>query len=150
MILKSSRIIRASVQQCFDLTRSIDVHVYTARSITGKAVSGKTSGLAELGDVTTWSAQFFGLNFALTTKVITLQAPYELSEQLERGLFKKFEHVYSLHNLGDGTTELEDVFTFVSPFGWLGRLFDLCVLQKVMRHVMETRLDDIKRLAETS
>jgi hypothetical protein len=150
MILKSSRIIRASVQQCFDLTRSIDVHIYTARSIAGKAVSGKTSGLAELGDVTTWSARFFGLRFALTTRVIALHAPYEFSERLEHGRFKTFEHVYSLHDLSNGTTELEDTFTFVSPFGLLGTLFDTYVLQQLMRRVMETRLDDIKHLAETS
>jgi hypothetical protein len=148
MTLKSKRVIHAPIQCCFDLTRSIDVHVYTARGISGKATAGKTSGLAELGDITTWSAKFFGLRFNLTTKIVSSHAPYSFSERLERGIFKRFEHDYTLRDLGEGVTELEDAFTFVSPFGWLGAAFDNCILQNVLRKVMENRLDDIKQLAE--
>jgi ribosome-associated toxin RatA of RatAB toxin-antitoxin module len=148
MTLKSKRVIHAPIQRCFDLTRSIDAHVYTARGISGKATKGKTSGLAELGDSTTWSAKFLGLRFKLTTKVTNTQEPFSFSERLERGLFKRFEHDYTLRDLGDGTTELEDAFTFVSPFGWIGATFDNFILQRVLRKVMESRLDDIKQLAE--
>ncbi len=150
MKLMSKRTIRASMQRCFDLTRSVDVHVYTSQRIAGKAIAGKTSGLAELNDTTTWSARFFGVRFTLTTKVNSVQAPFEFSERQGRGLFKRFEHDYTLRDLGDDYTELGDTFTFVSPFGWLGSLVDTFILQRVMCKVMESRLEDIKRLAETS
>jgi hypothetical protein len=149
MKLVSKRIIHASIEHCFDLTRSIDVHVYTSRGIAGKALTGKVLGLANLGDTTTWSARFFGVRFRLTTNVTLVQAPVAFSERLERGLFARFEHDYTLRDLGEGPTELEDAFTFVSPLGWLGSLVDRFILQRVMREFMESRLDDIKQLAET-
>jgi hypothetical protein len=146
MRLVSKQTIDAPLERCFDLARSIDVHVYTARGISGKAIAGKTSGLADLGDTTTWSARFFGLRFRVTTKVVTMKKPFGFSERLERGLFKRFEHDYALRDLGNGVTELEDAFIFESPCGWVGKLFDRFVLQKVMRETMESRLDDIKHL----
>lgn len=148
MKLISKRLIHAPLERCFDLTRSIDVHTYTSRHIVGRAVGGKTSGLAEFDDTTTWSAKFFGLRFHLTTKVIKLNAPFAFSERLERGLFKRFEHDYTLRDLGNGVTELEDAFTFVSPLGFLGTFVDNNILKPVMQRTMESRLDDIKHLAE--
>lgn len=149
MKLVSTRTIHAPLERCFDLTRSVDVHVYTSRTIAGRAIGGKRHGLAALGDQTTWSARFFGIRCALTTEIQRCEAPHHLTDWLRHGAFLEFGHHYRLLELRTGQVELEDAFTFRSPGGWLGRVFDEWVLRPVMRRVMESRLDDIKRLAES-
>ena len=76
--LYTQTIINAPRERCFDLARSVDVHTLTARSIDGKAVAGRVSGLAEQGEWTTWSARFFGVRFRLTTQI----GVYRVSERL--------------------------------------------------------------------
>ncbi len=148
MKIQSTRLIKASAQQCFDLLRDIDVHTYTSRIISGKAIAGKTSGKSELHDSTTWSAKFFGLRFTLAVKITEYIAPTRLVESLEQGLFLEFGHVYTCQALDDSTTKVTDAFTFTSPFGLLGRIFDALILEPIMKRNLEARLADIQQLAE--
>ena len=43
---------------------------------------------------------------------------------------------------------MTDVFSYQSPFGLIGMLFDSVVLRGRMRAVMEARAETIKRAAE--
>ncbi len=146
MQLIQHRSINAPIERCFDLVCSIRAHEATS-SIDGRAVAGKTSGLSDLNDVTTWSARFFGLRFKLATRVTSFNPPFSLTENLERGLLLEFGHVYSLRMLESGLVELEDRFTFRSL---LGAWFDALVLKPIMNRTMSARLDGLKELAETS
>lgn len=141
--------INAPKQRCFDLARSVDVHTLTARTISGKAVAGRVSGLSALGDWTTWSARFFGVRFRLTTEITALNAPNSFSDTLRSGLFTHFGHVYTFEDIGGGQTRFTDTFSFQSPFGLLGTFVDCIVLRGRMKVVDEARADDIKSLAES-
>ena len=48
----------------------------------------------------------------------------------------------------DSETIMLDVFTFESPFGYLGRLVDALVLKRYMRVFLQERCNVIKRYAE--
>ena len=141
--------IHAPKKRCFDLARSVDVHTLTARTISGKAVAGRVSGLSSLGDWTTWSARFFGLRFRLTTEISTFDYPNGFSDTLRSGLFRHFGHVYTFEDIGGGQTRFTDTFSFQSPFGLLGAFVDRAVLRGRMKAVDEARAGDIKRLAES-
>jgi hypothetical protein len=142
-------IIRAPVARVFDLVRSVDVHTATSSTIGGRAVAGKISGLAELDDVTTYSARFFGLRFKLAARVTALESPHRMTESLERGLFSEFGHVYTLRLLESGAIELTDAFSFRSPFGFIGALFDSLILKPIMTRAMTARLEGLRRIAES-
>jgi hypothetical protein len=138
-------IVNAPIERLFDLVRSIGAHEATS-SIDGRAVAGKTLGLAALNDVTTWSARFFGFRFQISTRVTNFNPPFSLTENLERGLLLEFGHVYSLRILESGLVELEDRFTFRSP---LGAWFDALMFKPIMTRTMSARLNGLKELAET-
>ncbi len=147
--LHTQIIIHAPKQRCFDLARSVDVHTLTARTIGGKAVAGRVSGLSELGDWTTWSARFFGMRFRLTTEISAFDVPNSFSDTLRSGLFTHFGHVYTLEDLGGGQTRFTDTFSFQSPCGLLGAFVDRVVLRGRMKFVDEARACELKRLAES-
>lgn len=147
--LNTQTVINAPKQRCFDLARSVDVHTATARTISGKAVAGRVSGLSELGDWTTWSARFFGMRFRLTTEISAFDYPNCFSDTLRSGLFTHFGHVYTFEDVGGGQTRFTDTFSFQSPFGLLGAFVDRVVLQGRMKAVDEARAGDIKRVAES-
>jgi len=145
--LDFQRTIAASQEEVFDLCRSVDFHVEAARTIKARAIGHRTTGLATLDDQTTYSAAFFGMRFRLTTRITSFEQPRYFKEELVKGLFKKFSHHYRVSETNEGTL-LEDCFTFVSPLGWVGRLWDKFVLERVMIRVQNERLDAIKRKAE--
>jgi hypothetical protein len=145
MQLVQRQTVNAPIERLFDLVCSIQAHEATS-SIDGRAVAGKTLGLAALNDITTWSAQFFGLRFQIATCVTNFNPPFSLTENLERGLLLEFGHVYTLRRLESGLVELEDRFTFRSP---LGAWFDALVFKPIMTRTMSARLNGLKELAET-
>jgi hypothetical protein len=146
MQLVQHQTVNAPIERIFDLVRSIQAHEATS-SIDGRAVAGKTSGLAALNDVTTWSARFFGLRFKISTRMTSFNPPFSLTENLERGLLLEFGHVYTLRSLESGLVELGDCFTFRSP---LGAFFDALVFKPIMSRTMSARLNGLKELAETN
>jgi hypothetical protein len=146
MQLVQHQTVNAPIERLFDLVRSIQAHEATS-SIDGRAVAGKTLGLATLNDVTTWSARFFGLRFKISTRMTSFNPPFSLTENLERGLLLEFGHVYSLRSLESGLVELGDCFTFRSP---LGAWFDALVFKPIMTRTMSARLNGLKELAETN
>ena len=149
MKLVQQVVITAPIARVFDLVRSVDVHTATSGGIGGRAVGGKTSGLAETNDVTVWSARFFGLRFKLATRVTLIKSPHCIVEILERGLFSEFGHIYTLRPLESGAVELTDAFSFRSPFGVIGALFDGLILKPVMTRAMIDRLEGLRRIAES-
>lgn len=147
--LHTQVIINAPKQRCFDLARSVEVHTLTARTISGKAVAGRVSGLSALGDWTTWSARFFGMRFRLTTEITAFDGPNSFSDTLRSGLFTHFGHEYTFEDSGGGQTRFTDTFSFESPCGLVGAWVDKDVLRGRMKFVDEARAGDIKRLAES-
>lgn len=147
--LHTETVILAPIERCFDLARSVDVHTASACLIHGKAIGGRTAGLAALGDSTTWSARFFGMRFSLTTEIMEFDRPYRFSDVQCADLFTHFGHVYTFESRGPRQTVMVDEFTFQSPLGLVGSLFDRIVLCRRMQAVLEFRADFIKRVAES-
>ncbi len=149
IILRLETTIRAPVERCFDLARSVDLHAASASIIHGEAVGGCKTGLAEPGDCTTWSARFFGLRFSLATKITAYSRPHHFSDELQKGLFTRFGHHYAFRSDDALQTVMTDEFFFQSPFGFVGALFDQVVLRRKMGMVADFRIRYIKRVAES-
>ena len=139
----------APAARCFDLARSVPLHVDSSRSIGARAIGGRRHGLSGEGDETVWSARFCGLRFRMATRIAGFTYLTQFSDRLMRGLLRRFEHVYRCHPLPDGNCLLSDELTVEAPFGPLGRLMESLYLTRRMRHLVQQRLEHIKAVAES-
>ena len=141
-------LIHAPPERCFDLSRSIDLHVASTRQTGERAVGEVTSGLLGLGEEVTWSARHLGVRQTLTSRMTAFDRPRHFRDSMVRGAFRRFDHDHFFAARGEAT-EMRDVFDFESPLGPLGRLVDALVLERYLRRLLETRNDEIKRVAES-
>jgi len=70
--------IRSSIEICFDLSRSVDLHKLSTAKTNEEAVAGKTSGLMNLNETVSWRATHFFIRQELTTKITALIILYIL------------------------------------------------------------------------
>lgn len=140
--------INAPVKRCFDLSRSIDLHLISTKHTGEKAIAGKTSGLIELGQSVTWGARHYFIWQELTSKVVELSEPNFFADEMVKGAFKSFRHEHYFFNSG-GKTIMRDVFEFESPLGWLGRLFNFISLTAYMTSLLKQRNEVIRQVAES-
>ena len=148
-VLHISTSMKAPVEVVFDLSRSIDLHKISTSKTNEEAISGRTSGLIELGESVTWRAKHLGFTQVLTTKITAFDRPRYFVDEMVSGAFHSFkhEHIFSEEN---GLTVMKDIFTYQSPYGILGRLADSLFLKNYMRKFLIERNIVIKNFAETA
>jgi len=93
-VIEIDTLINASIQKCFDLSRSIDLHVHSMKHTNEVAITGVTSGLIHLNETVTWKAKHFGLFFTMTIKITAIQAPDYFVDEQVKGPFKKLKHTH--------------------------------------------------------
>jgi ligand-binding SRPBCC domain-containing protein len=133
---------------CFDLTRSIDLHIATTGDSGERAVAGVTTGLIGEGQEVTWSARHFGIRQSLTSRITAFDRPRHFRDSMVRGAFARFDHDHYFEPHDDGTRMI-DVFDYSAPLGILGRLAELLILNRYMRHLLVERALGIKAVAES-
>jgi len=139
--------INASIEICFDLARSIDLHIESTKHTGEKAIAGKTSGLIELGETVTWRAKHFGVWQSLTSKITEFERPNYFVDEMVSGAFKSFRHEHIFLSINDQTV-MKDIFAFESPCGWLGEFANFLFLGRYMQKLLMTRNEVIKQAAE--
>lgn len=127
-----------TVQESFDLARSIDLHVDSMTRSNERAIAGVTSGLIAHGDEVTWRARHFGIPFRMTSRITRMSAPHSFVDEQVNGPFRSFrhEHTFSDHA---GRTSMIDRVEFRAPFGVLGRVAERIVLARYLRRLIEQR-----------
>jgi ligand-binding SRPBCC domain-containing protein len=139
--------VHAPVERVFDLARSIDLHIRSERGRGEEAIAGRTSGLMELGETTTFRAKHLGIRRCLTSKMVALDRPRHFRDSMVAGTFARFDHDHFFEADGEFTI-MRDVFDYTSPLGVLGRLADTLFLRNYMKALVEERIYWIKRVAE--
>ncbi|MDP5275126.1 SRPBCC family protein [Chengkuizengella axinellae] len=148
-IIKISMFIDAPPKICFDLARSIEVHMETTTQTKEKVVAGRTSGLVELHESVTWEAVHFGIRQRLTAKITELEGPNMFVDEQVSGAFKHFKHTHEFIPHRGGTLMI-DTFDYTSPFGVIGKLADVLFLEKYMRTFLTKRNKRLKKIAENN
>lgn len=140
--------VRAPRERCFDLARSIDVHLESTARTGEQAVAGITTGLIGLGEQVTWRARHLGVWQTLTTKITVYDRPAHFRDSMLEGAFARFDHDHFFEAEGD-TCVMRDVFDFSSPLGPLGHLVDRLYLDGYMRRFLLERNELVKAVAES-
>lgn len=141
-------IINADIETVFDLSRSIDAHKASASTSGEHVVSGRDSGLAELGDRIRWRARHFGLWLELEVEITELTFPESFRDEMIDGNFKKMVHTHTFKEVVPGVTEMKDEFCFSSPFGLLGGVVDHLVMKRYLTGFLLERNAYLKAAAE--
>ena len=150
--LEEVTVIRAPIERCFDLARSVEVHLKGNRhwGEDAVAVGGITSGLVGLGERVVWRARHLGVRQTLISEITAMDAPRYFQDTMIRGAFRSMQHDHFFRALGDGSTEMRDLFCFAAPLGILGRMAEALLLKRYMAALLRERNAAIKQVAESN
>lgn len=128
-------IVGAPVEVCFDLSRSIDLHLESMISSKERAVAGVTSGLIGAGEEVSWEARHFGILWRMTSRITEFEPPHRFVDEMVRGPFAAFRHEHRFEEgpAGGGTTRMTDVVTFRMPLGLVADRPTGLYLRRLMR-----------------
>lgn len=116
--------ISAPIERCFDLARSIDLHMASTDWTGERAISGVTSGLIGAEQEVTWRGRHFGLPVTHTSRITAYERPSHFQDCMVRGRFRTFCHDH-FFEVRDGMTAMTDLMEFEAPFGALGLLVEM-------------------------
>ena len=143
--------ISAPIERCFDLARSVEVHlagnVHFGESAV--AVGGVTTGLVELGQRVTWRSKHLGVWQNLTSEITRMDRPMYFRDEMIQGAFKRMEHDHFFEAKSAHQTVMTDVFRFAAPLPILGRITEVIVLRRYMTNLLRERNEVIKKIAES-
>jgi len=142
-------LINADIHRVFDLARDIDLHQKSTSISHEKAIAGRTSGLIEENETVTWRAKHLGIYQTLTTKIISMEKPYQFTDIMLKGAFKSMRHQHRFRDI-EGKTVMTDIFEFESPLGIIGKLFNTIYLTRYLKAFLLERNKMIKTIAEES
>ena len=139
--------IQAPIERVFDLSRSIDLHKLSTAKTNEQAIAGVTKGLISLNETVTWQAKHLFKTRRFVTKITKLEFPVFFEDAMQQGDFKSFRHEHYFENMANGTI-MKDVLEFYSPFGWLGKMVDICFMKNYLQKFLMERNQVIKEFAE--
>lgn len=140
-------IIEADIHTVFDLARDIDLHQKSTSKTNEKAIEGRTHGLIELNETVTWRAQHLGVYQTHTSKIVSMEKPYQFTDVMLKGTFKSFRHQHIFEEKGKNTVMI-DILEFESPLGIIGKLFNKLFLKNYLKDFLLERNAIIKKTAE--
>jgi ligand-binding SRPBCC domain-containing protein len=148
--LEERTLIRAPIERCFDMARSVEVHLAGNVHCGEEAVvlEGVTTGLVGLGQRVTWRARHFGVRQKLTSEITAMEPPAYFQDTMLRGAFRWMVHDHYFRAVSAAETEMRDVFRFAAPLGVLGRVMEIAVLRGYMRALLRERNAAVREAAE--
>src|SRR6202051_1368043 len=144
--------IHAPIERCFDLARSVEVHLAGNKHCgeTAVALAGVTSGLMGMSQRVTWRAKHLGVWQTLTREITAMDRPAYFQDTMAQGAFRSMKHDHFFRSLSSGQTEMKDVFCFAAPLPVLGWVAEIVLLRRYMRALLHERNVVVKRIAESS
>ena len=141
--------IAAPIQRCFDLSRSIEVHLLGTNRTGERAVGGVTTGLIGLDESVTWRARHLGVRQHLTSKITAFDSPGYFQDTMIEGAFKFMQHDHFFTAITESQTEMRDVLTFAAPLSVLGNIAERLFLKRYMDRFLRHRNEIVKQVAES-
>lgn len=139
--------INAPIQIVFDNARNIDIHQLSASKSKEKAIAGVTTGLINKGETVTWKGKHFGIYLQHQSILSEMEFPnFFIDEQL-KGHFKSYRHQHLFEEI-NGYTIMNDILEYETPFGFIGKLFDLLILKKHLKVFLLHRNEILKKTSE--
>jgi len=149
--IEETTLINAPIERCFDLSRSVEVHLLSNVHSGEQAVAlgDVTSGLVGLSERVTWRAKHFGVWQMLTSRTTAMESPRYFQVTMVEGIFRSMQADHLFRSLDGGVTEMKDIFRVAAPLPILGPLAEVLFLRRYMLALLRERNVVIKRVAES-
>jgi hypothetical protein len=147
--IEQSMQIAAPIRRCFDLSRSIEVHLLGTEASGEQAVGGVTTGLIGPNQFVRWRARHFAIDQHLTSKITAFDSPNYFQDTMIEGVFKFMQHDHFFSALSETSTEMRDRFTFAAPVPVLGQIAERLFLKSYMERFLKHRNQILKQVAES-
>ena len=147
-IIELTTEINAPIERCFDLSRSVDLHLISTGKTNEKAIAGVTKGLVGHKQNVTWRARHLGVYQNMTVEIAEYDFPVYFKTRMLKGAFANMEHDH-IFEQEHGKTIMKDKFVFQAPLGILGKIADALLLKNYMKFFLVERNKVIKQVAES-
>jgi hypothetical protein len=150
--LEDLTVIHAPIERCFDLARSVEVHLAgnVHSGAAAVATAGVTSGLVGMAQRVTWRAKHFGVWHNLTSEITAMDRPGYFQNIMIQGIFRFMKHDHFFRPLSREETEMKSVYCFAAPLPVLGRFAEIAFLRRYMHSLLRERNAVVKEIAESS
>jgi ligand-binding SRPBCC domain-containing protein len=139
--------IKAPIQTVFDASRNIDIHQQSASKSQEKAIAGVTSGLINCNETVTWQGKHFGFYLTHKSRITAMTFFSYFVDEMEEGKFKSFKHEHYFEETND-VIIMTDNLQYETPFGIIGKLFDVLFLKKHLTQFLLERNRTLKKVSE--
>ena len=140
--------IKAPIETVFNLNTNIDVHKQSVSFSNEKAIAGITSGQIILDETVTWRGKHFGVYLEHTSRITAFEFPHYFVDEMEDGKFKSFRHEHFFEEKNE-VTIMTDKLCYETPFGILGKFFDVLFLKNHLTKFLLERNRFLKELSES-
>jgi ligand-binding SRPBCC domain-containing protein len=141
-VIRVETLMAASPARCFDVARSVDVHLRSASKSRERVIPGPTAGLLGPGDEITWEARHLGVRRRLTVRITAYDRPRSFRDEQVRGPFRKLRHDHRFEPHEEGTL-MRDELEFRTAFPPL----DALIIGPHLRRFLVRRNETIRRIA---
>src|SRR5580658_7007670 len=108
-------VIEAPTERCFDLARSIEVHLLGTERTGEEAIGGVTTGLIGPDQSVRWRARHFGVRQILASQITAYDRPTHFQDTMIEGAFRFMQHDHFFREIAPNVTEMKDHFVFEAP-----------------------------------
>jgi len=140
--------IKAPVERCFDLTRSIDFHKLSIHPVKEESVAGCTSGLIGPNQHALMQSKLWGIRFSTELKITKFNPPFFLSYEIADSNFHSAAHDYYFYDISEETVMVNH-FYYKPKWGFIGELINILFLEKYITRIISKRNDLLREYAET-
>lgn len=139
--------IQAPIERVFDLCRNIDLHKESMKQHKEEAVAGTRFGLIGNDETVTWKAKHLLKTRIMRIRITEMQKPLRFVDEQADGSFRAMKHEHHFKSCDNGTIMI-DLFHFESPYGALGKVFNVFYLNHYVKKLLQHRNTLIKEYAE--
>jgi ligand-binding SRPBCC domain-containing protein len=147
-LLHITNVIYAPIEVVFDLSRNITLHKLSQRDHSEEVIAGVTSGCINKDETVTWRAKHLMRTRVMQVKITAMEKYSYFCDEQIRGDFKSFHHEHHFKSIENGTIMI-DILRFETPYGLLGKIFNLLYLERYMKELIERRNNTIRSYAES-
>ncbi|HZW07262.1 MAG TPA: SRPBCC family protein [Phycisphaerales bacterium] len=142
--------VAAPPERCFDLARSMDFHPYSMRATRERVVSGRASGLLELGDEVEFEGRHLGMTRRLRARITEMERPRTFVDvQVPGGgAFKSLTHRHRFEPLGGAGTRVTDEIEIEVGYGPLGVVAERLIVGPYLRGLVSRHQRNLRETAE--
>ncbi len=140
--------IKAPIQRCFDLARSIDFHKISISAVKEESIAGITTGLIGHNQRALMQSQLWGRYFTTELKIAKFTPPYFLSYEIVDSTFQSIVHDYYFYDISEETVMVNH-FYYRPRWGLIGDIVNFLFLQNYLTRTITKRNDLLRDYAET-